>query len=157
MADVGPSQSRGRHSGLSRTGQGQTITPLSSEGESYGSQGSVQSDSSGAAQRRGLDSALTPTGQGQAEVPVSGRGESYSRAASLKSNNDNPSYSASTVLVSHEGGGGGSVSYYLMRGWRPLHVPAPDYETWVAVGNPNTSNPSGEPIQDIVIQSVWTL
>jgi hypothetical protein len=41
---------------------------------------------------------------------------------------------------------------YLMRGWRPGTA---DYETWIAVGAPNTSNPSGQPIVGITIQASW--
>ena len=109
----------------------------------------------GPSQRRGRYSRLSPTGQGQTTAPMSGMGETYGAKGMIKGGAGVPTYSPSTVHVSYEGGGG-SVTYYLMRGWRPAHVPAPDYETWVAVGSPNTSNPSGEPIIDITIQSVWT-
>jgi len=154
MADVGPSQRRGRHSDLSRTGQGQTITPQSGEGESYDSPTPLlKYGNDVAAQRRGLNSILSPTGQGQTELPMSGQGESYERPVAIKSNHDSPSYSPSTVYVAYEGCTG-SETLFLMRGWRPLHVP-PDYELWIAVGSPNTSNPSGEPIQDITVQSSW--
>jgi hypothetical protein len=47
------------------------------------------------------------------------------------------------------------TSYYLMRGFRHLHAPTPDFETWVAAGVPNALNPSGEPIQDVSIQLAW--
>jgi hypothetical protein len=43
---------------------------------------------------------------------------------------------------------------YLMRGWRPSHL---DYETWVAQGAPNNDNPSGEPIQNVTVQTAWAV
>ena len=48
--------------------------------------------------------------------------------------------------------GATSPTIYLMRGWRPG---TSDYETWKAVGAPNTSNPSGDPIIDITVQASW--
>jgi hypothetical protein len=46
----------------------------------------------------------------------------------------------------------GAVQYF-MRGLRPGTL---DYETWTAVGTPNTSNPSGQPIVEITSQSSWS-
>jgi len=47
------------------------------------------------------------------------------------------------------------TNYYVMRGFRYMHAPTPDFETWVAAGGPNAINPSGEPIQDVSIQLSW--
>jgi len=56
---------------------------------------------------------------------------------------------AADFLVEFPGADG---PYYLMRGWRPG---TSDYETWIAVGAPNSSNPSGQPITNITIQASW--
>jgi len=48
---------------------------------------------------------------------------------------------------------GSATMNYLMRGWRSGTA---DYETWIAVGAPNSSNPSGQPITDITIQASWS-
>lgn len=53
-----------------------------------------------------------------------------------------------------ERGGGGVLMMYLMRGWRPSHL---DYETWVAQGAPNNDNPSGEPVQNVTVQTAWAV
>lgn len=48
----------------------------------------------------------------------------------------------------------GSVTVYLMRALRHLRNP-PDWETWIAEGQPNTNNPSGESIVGTTVQSSW--
>lgn len=35
------------------------------------------------------------------------------------------------------------------------HLVSGGYETWICVGTPNTSNPSGNPIQNVVISDEW--
>ena len=49
---------------------------------------------------------------------------------------------------------GSSVrGHFLMRGYRPG---TSDFETWIAVGAPNSTNPSGQPIVDVTVQAKWT-
>jgi len=45
-----------------------------------------------------------------------------------------------------------SNARFLMRGYRPG---SGDFETWVAVGSPNSDNPSGLPIVDVTVQARW--
>lgn len=58
---------------------------------------------------------------------------------------DPPVYSAKTSA--------GVALYYQMRGW---YAAGSTYESWVAVGAPNTSNPSGNPLTNIVVVAVWS-
>ena len=44
------------------------------------------------------------------------------------------------------------VWHYRMRGYRPG---TSDYESWVALGAPNTTNPSLETIQDVTVVAKW--
>lgn len=50
-----------------------------------------------------------------------------------------------------------TTTYYRMRGYRYMHLPVHDFEEWTATGAPNTSNPSLEPITDVVIIASWTV
>lgn len=43
---------------------------------------------------------------------------------------------------------------YLLRGYLYERNP-PEYEQWVSQVFPSTSNPSGEPIEDVVLLAVW--
>jgi hypothetical protein len=146
------SQRRGRHSGGTPTGQGQTISPMSSSGESYVAPGALQhDDSSIPAQRRGLNSTLSPTGQGQTEMPMSGQGESYGFRTATPSGGSIPSYSPSTVRVLHEGGE--TITwYYRMRAWNLVTL---TFEVWVSVGSPDPSPPSGNPVIGVTVIGVW--
>lgn len=43
---------------------------------------------------------------------------------------------------------------YLLRGYLYERNP-PEYEQWVSTGLPFSSNPSGEPIQNVTVLAVW--
>lgn len=40
---------------------------------------------------------------------------------------------------------------YKMRGWRTVQL---NFEFWISIGAPSTSNPSGQPITDITIVGI---
>jgi hypothetical protein len=63
--------------------------------------------------------------------------------------NQKPIVSASTLS-----NGSQVTIYYEMQGYRPN---TSDFETWVVTGTPSTSNPSGQPIQNVRIISSWVI
>lgn len=76
MADAGASQRRGLHTGITRTGQEQSLEPLGSRGESYFSDGLVGDGPDGSTTRRAVHSlGASTTGLTQ---PNPTNGASYS-------------------------------------------------------------------------------
>ncbi len=71
MADAGASQRRALHTGITRTGQEQSIEPLGSQGESYFSADMTQDAPDGNSTRSGLHSEIAATGFTQAN-PTNG-------------------------------------------------------------------------------------
>lgn len=58
-----------------------------------------------------------------------------------------------TTFVTPGGGGTSVTIYYKMQGY---YIAGATYETWIAVNAPNTSNPSGHPLINIVIASIFS-